>query len=901
MILDRSVNKMLKKELRKLKKSKENSEKAEIPKKTSVNAILKLKEKGFRIKVAEIAINADGILATCFPYKDLDTIEKINDQPIVVLSPETKSPFPLNNELSRIYSLINIIKTYLNYDKISSFESSSFLFDRKEDLSPEKTDELLIKIIAEFDRIGRYLKDDTPLTSQIFLESRSLILRVLFIRRKLEKIWESLEIVNRNFKLVEDNLRKLEMLNKARMCLDLINYSSEKKLKEADPQMSSPLQPNWKKYMDKLSLIEDPASKERIRKEIERFQQLDRTSGEYHKINTYLDEVFSIPWQKFSEPYWNVKSTSRILEKNIYGLDKVKERILEMVAVNKLKLSDKKAKGFVILLHGPPGTGKTSIAKNIAAALRRNVRLISFSGVTDSYFIKGHRRTYVDSQPGVFIKEIIKAGVMNPVLILDEIDKLSQTRQGSDPYNALLEILNPEENMNFVDHYLDIKVDFSNVIFILTANEIVHILEPLKNRLEIIAIPGYIEEEKLSIAQNYLLPQVLSEAGVEKNWLNFNDNVLVQIIKGWCFYENGVRELKRSLEKITRKYVAEIMEKVPETEQDEAALLKEMKEEIDKNTEKKPIIEEKTANFHNRDLKPILAILSNSPIIDHSNKENLKENLDKIEPMDMKFEIKTPETQILHPTYRSFSLLANPIDFSTKNDAEIYEFLRRYLGPPDSDYQLEERSHKVFPPGILNILSVANQIGQVLKVECIFDKSKPDKKGEFTSSGNLKSVVQESIQIAKINAYRFLSSEQIKDVSERNVHIHFMSGAQPKDGPSAGIAFCTAFLSLILNKPVPANWSMTGELTLKGEIARIGGVNSKIIASKSFNIANIIMPFANYEEVCDLPKRLLEGLTIYFVKEYKDVYELMFGDAKNVMFIKNGDMGERVKTAEVSV
>ena len=568
-----------------------------------------------------------------------------------------------------------------------------------------------------------------------------------------------------------------------------------------------------------------------------------------------------------------------------------------MVAVNKLKRSDKKAKGFVILLHGPPGTGKTSIAKNIATALKRNSRVISFSGVTDSYFIKGHRRTYVDSQPGVFIKEIIKAGVMNPVFILDEIDKLSKTSYGSDPYNALLEILNPEENANFVDHYLDIKVDFSNVIFILTANEIFHILEPLKNRLEIISIPGYIEEEKLSIAQNYILPQVLHDSGVEKSWVNFNDTSLIHIIKGWCFYENGVRELKRCLERICRKYVTEIMEKLPESDSDESSLLKEMKEEIDTNTTPNikpapPPLVEKPVNI--RDIKPSLAILSNSPLIP----EIRKENIAKIPPLDMKFEVKVGQSQSLQPLHINFSKVAYTIDFNGKSDNEIYEFLRKYLGPPDSDYQLEERSKKVFPPGILNILSVANQIGQVLKVECVYDKSKPDKKGEFTSSGNLKSVVQESIQIAKINAYRHLTEENIKAASEKNIHVHFMSGAQPKDGPSAGIAFCTAFLSLILNKPVPANWSMTGELTLKGEVSRIGGVNSKIIASKSFNIDNIIMPFANYEEVLDLPKRLLEGLTVYFVKEYKDVYDLIFSGDRRVPMIKNGELVEDVKIYE---
>ena len=214
---------------------------------------------------------------------------------------------------------------------------------------------------------------------------------------------------------------------------------------------------------------------------------------------------------------------------------------------------------------------------------------------------------------------------------------------------------------------------------------------------------------------------------------------------------------------------------------------------------------------------------------------------------------------------------------------------------------MEERTHKIFPPGILNILSVASHIGQVLKVECIYDKSKPDKKGEFTSSGNLKNVVQESIQIAKINAYRHLTPSQISQVADKNIHIHFMSGAQPKDGPSAGIAFCTAFLSLILEKPVPANWSMTGELSLKGDISRIGGVHAKIIASKSLNISNIIMPYANLEEAGDLPKKLLEGLNVYFVREYKEVFDLIFeGKEESIIRMKNGELFGEIKLESIA-
>ena len=336
MILDHSVNKNIKKELKKIKKSREEPHKLEKTEETppsspknSITTALKLKDKGNRVKIVEIQINSEGILATCIPYKDIESSDLESNKPIII-SPttapesEAKNAFPLHNELNRIYSLINIIKIYLGYDKISAFENSFFVYEKKEEMTADRIDELMIRILAEIDKIGRFLKDDFQFTSQVFIESRSLILRVLFIRRKLEKIWESLEIVNRNFKIVDDNIKKLEMLNKAKMCLDLINYSAEKKKEDGVSSGVQSHQPLWKKYMDKLNLIEDLPSKEKIKKEIERFQQLERNSGEYHKISTYLDEVFSIPWDKFSEPYWNVKSTNKILEKNIYGLDKVK-------------------------------------------------------------------------------------------------------------------------------------------------------------------------------------------------------------------------------------------------------------------------------------------------------------------------------------------------------------------------------------------------------------------------------------------------------------------------------------------------------------------------------------------------------------------------------------------------
>jgi endopeptidase La len=485
----------------------------------------------------------------------------------------------------------------------------------------------------------------------------------------------------------------------------------------------------------------------------------------------------------------------------------------------------------------------------------------------------------MDSQPGVFVKELIMAMTMNHVFILDEVDKLSKHMQGVDPYYALMEILNPEENQNFTDHYLDIKVDFSNVVFILTSNQVLNMLEPLRNRLEIIDVPAYIEEEKLTIAKKYLLPGVLAENGLGPNSIIFDDNSISKIIKGWCYYESGVRELRRCFEKIARKHAVEIMDQYSIKEKNET---NEVEEPITSNT---PHIIPTKMGVHI--INPS-AITADGLVIESSNASSSAQGLSlspnqpiqeslAAEVNKVSEEIRAQEQKKEAQNRQILQVRdAAKLDFSNmkENDDEL---LKKYLGMPVFDDMIE-RKHKKVRPGVANVLTVSGFTGNVLSVECVYDLGVTDKKGQFTSSGNLQKVLQESLTIAKINACRFLGSEKAKEIIEKNIHIHFLSGGVQKDGPSAGISICSSLISLALNKPIPADISMTGELSLNGEACKIGGVQAKVTASKALDIKKIILPWGNKSDFYELPKLLKDGLTVYFVKEYQEVFNILFGD-----------------------
>ena len=388
-------------------------------------AILATKSKNFRVQLTEIEYRDNCIFAKGIPYKDKK-------------SRKASDAVDYQAELTTIKDLCHSIRYILQVKYVEVFTSIDFNSHIEEHDNLEKVEQLLYLIVGEVGKVNSFMKENYQEFFQQFLEQRSLPVRLLMVKKKLQELQKVLDIAGDSMRTAEDSIRKTHEVAKARLSIEYIRNNFLGGMHPSQGGVSGNIggMPSQgagsnkaKSFMDKLHLISDETSQEKVRKEIERFSSMEKQSSEYQKIYTYLDEVFSIPWNQRSEEVWDLQHSKKVLQDELYGLDKVKERIVELISVNKLRRSQEgyKKKGFVLCLYGPPGTGKTSIAKAIAKSLKRESRFISFAGVSDSHFIKGHRRTYVDSQPGVFIRELIKAKTMNPVLVLDEIDKIGRS------------------------------------------------------------------------------------------------------------------------------------------------------------------------------------------------------------------------------------------------------------------------------------------------------------------------------------------------------------------------------------------------------------------------------------------------------------------------------------------
>ena len=530
------------------------------------------------------------------------------------------------------------------------------------------------------------------------------------------------------------------------------------------------------------------AALEKTQAELNKLKMMSPMSAEASVLRNYLDWMISVPWKNRTRVKHNLAEAEVTLNNDHYGLDEVKERILEFLAVQQRV---KKLKGPVLCLVGPPGVGKTSLGESIAKATGRKFARMSLGGVRDEAEIRGHRRTYIGSLPGKLIQKLSKVGAKNPLFLLDEIDKMGMDHRG-DPASALLEVLDPEQNHTFNDHYLEVDYDLSEVMFICTPNSM-NIPGPLLDRMEVIRIPGYTEDEKIAIADKYLVPKQRKANGLKDGEVTITDDALRDTIRYYT-REAGVRGLDRDVAKICRKVVTQ----------------------------------------HVRDKK------------------------------------RGSETV----------------------DADCLEDM---LGVRRFNYGRAEEQNQV---GQVTGLAWTSVGGELLSIEA----SAIPGKGKVVKTGSLGDVMQESIQAAlTVVRSRAKALGIRRDFHQENdLHIHVPEGATPKDGPSAGVGMCTAMVSVLTGTPVRAEVAMTGEITLRGQVLKIGGLKEKLLAAHRGGVTTVIIPDENGSDLKEIPDNIKADLKICKVKWIDEVLDIAFETSPTPLTDEEFNKSSRTGTAELS-
>ncbi|MDX1378036.1 MAG: endopeptidase La, partial [Anaerolineales bacterium] len=539
-------------------------------------------------------------------------------------------------------------------------------------------------------------------------------------------------------------------------------------------------------------------------RELERLSRLPTAAAEYGVIRSYLDWLVTIPWSLTTDDNLEIEHARQVLDADHYGLEDVKERILEFLAIRKLRLERKgelepvsqdqirrDREGVILCFVGPPGVGKTSLGQSIARAMDRKFVRASLGGVRDEAEIRGHRRTYIGAMPGRILQALRRVESKNPVFMLDEIDKLTFDFHG-DPASALLEVLDPEQNREFRDNYLEVAFDLSQVFFITTANTLETIPGPLRDRMEMIFLSGYTENEKIEIAKGYLVPRQVRENSLREKEIVFKDEALRKIIREYT-REAGVRNLERKIGAVCRKVGTRIAEK----------------------------------KMRRTTITPA----------------RVEEYLD-------------------HPIY-----LMN-----------------------------DELKRRVSLPGVVPGLAWTSYGGDVLFVEAT---GMPGNKG-FQITGSIGNVMNESARAALSYVRSRTKKLGLDDefFSDSDIHLHIPSGAQPKDGPSAGVTMATAIVSLASGRKVKPHLGMTGEITLRGQVLRIGGVKEKVLAAHRLGLRTIILPRRNEQDMDDVPDEIKKDMKIIFVDTVDEVIDAALVAAKKSKRAKKTK--EKAKTKKSS-
>ncbi len=633
------------------------------------------------------------------------------------------------------------------------------LFHEYVALSPRMPDELhgTLQGVEDASRLGSLIgghllipvEDKQSVLTRVGIEAqftvlRDMILRELEILRIEEKLDQQVQVQ------IDDDRRQFYLQEQLK--------AISKELGSTDSEWSE-----LEARLDKAGL--PPNVRERADRELGRLVKLNPATPEASVIRTYLDWLADLPWESRTEDLLDVERAARILDDAHYGLEEVKERILDHIAVLSLVGA---LKGPILCLSGPPGVGKTSLGQSIAHALGREFVRVSLGGVRDEAEIRGHRRTYVGALPGRIVQGMRRSGSRNPVFLLDEVDKMSRDFHG-DPGAALLEVLDPEQNRTFTDHYLELEFDLSDVLFVATANQLQEIPEPLLDRMEIIRVPGYLDTEKREIGRRFLWPKQVERHGLDAERVALGDDVLASVLDGYT-REAGVRELDQRMATIARK----LARRVAGAEESEGR-----------------------------------------------------------------------------------------IAISTEELPDI-------LGPPP--YSRAEREDGAGERiGIANGLAWTAVGGQVLDVEVAVVPGT----GQIHLTGTLGDVMKESARAAMTYARSRAEQLGLDDSfhSAVDIHIHLPEGATPKDGPSAGITIAVALISALTGIPSRGDVAMTGEITLRGRVLKVGGLKEKSVAAHRYGVGTVLLPHDNRAEVERLPDEVRSGVRFLPVRTMDEVLE----------------------------
>ncbi len=618
----------------------------------------------------------------------------------------------------------------------------------------------LASVIVNMEAPGK-MADLVASSLKISTEEKQDVLECVNLKDRLEKVNM---LLNKEINILEIG-NKIQTQVKGEIDKTQREYYLREQLKAIQKELGEGDERGMEveEFREKIEKAKMPADVKKVaEKELKRLSKMHPASAEYSVCRTYLEVLVELPWMIGTEDNLDVKEAAKVLDEDHYDLEKVKKRILEYLAVRKLKAD---MKGPILCFVGPPGVGKTSLGRSIARALGRKFIRISLGGVRDEAEIRGHRRTYVGALPGRIIQSIKKVGSHNPIFMLDEVDKIGTDFRG-DPSSALLEVLDPEQNFAFSDHYLEVPFDLSKVMFIATANLLDPIPAPLQDRMEVIEIPGYIDEDKYKIATNFLIPKQIDAHGLKEDQLTFVEESVKEVIHNYT-REAGVRNLERELATICRGVAKEVVEG------------------------------------------------------------------------------------------------------STQGKNITADDVSKYLGPIKFFSEVAERTAV---PGVATGLAWTATGGDILFVEA----SKMKGKRTLSLTGHLGDVMKESAQAAL--SYLRSKAKDLKIpedfFEDYDIHVHVPAGAQPKDGPSAGITLFVALLSMLTDRPVKNDVAMTGEITLRGADLPVGGIKEKVLAAKRAGLTKVILPDRNRKDLDDVPANVKDDMEYFFIKRVDEVIDL---------------------------